>query len=179
MSKMVKYKLTEEKLVYEILDKVDQEMTEKIYNFFNVESVSPDDTRIFIGLSHDQLLKSLMKWLESKKSEAIYPITIHSWHEAGIDILMEFSHLKIGIQVHSYEDIKGEKESFGTKVTRQIGESLKYPLSGRIIVYCGDMTDPSQKDKVLRSIIEISKMKNISIRCVPPEKAAAIIKRNF
>lgn len=149
---------------------------------FNVKDASPDETRIFRDLSHNQLLKSLKSWLEDKKSEmaqTIYSITIHSRHEDGIDILIEFSQSKIGVQVHSYEDIKGEKEVFGSKVMRQVGESLKHPLSGRIIVYCGDMTDPSQKDKVLRSISEISQMKNMNIRCVPPEKAVVIIKQNL
>lgn len=41
------------------------------------------------------------------------------------------------------------------------------------------MIDRSQKDKSLRSISEISQMKSISIRCIPPEKALVIIKQNL
>lgn len=86
--------------------------------------------------------------------------------------------MKIGIQIHSYRDIEGKKESFGSKVKRQIAESFKHSLNGIIVIYCGDLSDPSQKDKILRSISEISQMKNIRIEYVPPEKAVNIIKQN-
>lgn len=159
----------------------DQGLINKFYDLFNVIDAKADETKIFKNLSHEQLLNSFKKWLENKKfgtDGTAYSIIIHSRHEEGIDVLVEFSKSRIGIQIHSYLDIKGEKEIFGSKVTRQIGESLKHTLDGRIIIYCGDMTDTSQKDKILKSMSEVSRM-SINARCVPPEKAIVIIKQNL
>ena len=160
----------------------DRACMDKFYALFSIPDASNDETKIFRNQSHSQLVRLFKRWLENKKSalgEPIYSIEIHSRHEAGIDILAEFSRSKIGIQIHSYRDIKGEKETFGSKVKRQIGDSLKHGLSGSIIIYCGDMMDPSQKDKILSSISEVSQMKKINIICVPRQKAVVIMKQGL
>lgn len=39
----------------------DQDLTKRIYDLFDVKDASPEETKIFRDLTHDDLLKSLKK----------------------------------------------------------------------------------------------------------------------
>lgn len=149
----------------------------EIRDLFSVQSSNEEETAVFRNITHERLLHDFRKWLEKRNMDKkIFGNITHGLREAGIDIIAETSsepRIKIGVQVKDNNDVK--KEDFAKQVKTQITDSKKHDVKGLIIVFCGDLTDNSVREKVRGMTSELSQMKNY-IKTVPPEKALTILR---
>jgi len=148
----------------------------QIESFFNVESSDLQKTAFFKDMAHSDLLKLLLKWIETRNRKArVFGQIIHGPKESGIDIIAQISEYneKFGIQLKNNDDVKAK--DFTTKIKAQVTDSRKHELRGLVVVFAADLTDNSIEGKVRGIVSEFSQMKDALIKVVPPQKAFTII----
>jgi hypothetical protein len=150
----------------------------KIESFFDVPSSKTKDTEIFKGKSHSDLVEMLVKWVERRNgSIKLFGQIIHGPREAGIDFVAKVCSDfidKVGIQLKNNDDVK--EKDFTSKLKAQVLDSKKHSLRSLIVVFAADMTDGSVEGKVRGMLSELSQLNDASIKSVPPEKTATMIK---
>ena len=130
-----------------------QYIREQLNAILDVGFASREDTAGFTEVKHDPYVEALQSWLHSYGSNwAEQPrfSTTQGLLDRGVDLKVEFkiTNYIVGFQVWSYNDIKGKE--LKKEFWRQIGESGSYDLDDFYVILCGDMTDPSQYQKVRR-----------------------------
>ncbi len=152
-----------------------KEVWNEVIELFRIGLSNEEETQVFRKIKHEELLHSFRSWLEKRN---FFSNISHGPREAGIDIIAETSQprVKIGIQIKDNNDIK--EKLFSKKLKAQITDSKKHDVKGLIIIFCGDLTDNSVKQKVRGMTSELSQMKN-NIIVIPPEKALTILRDGF
>jgi hypothetical protein len=115
---------------------------------FSVESCPKEETKFFVGIPHETILKWLLSWVEAKDKPLFGDVT-HGLQEGGIDILIQVctgTKPKFGIQVKNDNDLK--EKDFTQKIKAQITDTKKHKLQGLIIVLAADMNDKSVEGRV-------------------------------
>jgi hypothetical protein len=153
-----------------------EEAIKLILNLFNVESKSEEETAVFQGASHEELLDALEYWIDQCKMifGDVVIDNLQGFKDSGVDIGISLvrSNIRFGLQVKSHGDI--EKPDFYTKVKSQAFESDSHSLEKYIILFGGDMN--TQKTKVNGIIAELSQRNtDLRIITVPPEKLLTIL----
>ncbi|MGA9350842.1 MAG: hypothetical protein WBW48_18840 [Anaerolineae bacterium] len=151
-----------------------QYMKEQLNAILDVGFASREDTAGFKEVKHDPYVEALQSWLHSYGSnwaeQPRFSIT-QGLIDRGVDLKVEFkiADYVVGFQVWSYNDIK--RKELEKDIWRQIGESGSYHLNDFYVILCGDMTDPSQYQKVRRFIDLVERGRYPLITVIPPEKA--------
>jgi len=125
----------------------------------------------FRGKSHEELLRVLQVLLDRHLGVHAQVSTFQSLADAGCDVqaLFPAQGLKYGIQVKSHGDIS--KSDFAKDTLAQIQDSRQHGLKRLYVVLAGDLTDPSQREKVRGLHSRINRMKDEYVLVVPPERA--------
>jgi len=152
---------------------------EILAKIFDAESSIIDETKIFSGISHDDLCSALEYWVDQCKLLFGEPVVLYqnqSLRDAGVDVSVNLlsSNIKFGIQVKSHGDI--EENDFTKNVKMQITDSAKHKISRFILAFAGDLTNNSQSQKVRGLISELGQRGTNEILVIPPEKLVTIYK---
>lgn len=134
-----------------------------LLTLFDAAASSKNKTRKFRNISHEELVISIVYWIDQCKSFFGEPVIVsdfHSFNEEGIDIavdLLDSPRIRFGIQIKSYHDI--QEKWFARKVHAQISRSHKHDISKLMIGFAGDMNDSSQCTKVSGIISDLHQNK--------------------
>jgi tetratricopeptide (TPR) repeat protein len=129
----------------------------------------------FRDKKHDGLLSALRVVLDAHFGARVRVSIFQSLPDAGCDIGLLFpaQGLKCGIQVKSHRDIA--QLDFATKTLAQIQDSRRHGLRRLYLVLAGDLTDPSQLEKVRGLDSRISQMQDDYVTVVPPERVWTLL----
>ena len=156
---------------------IGNEMFNAFLKIFALDSCAKEDTKFFVKIPHETILKWLLTWVEAKDRELFGDVT-HGLQEGGIDILIQVcsgEKPKFGIQVKNDNDLK--EKDFTQKMKAQITDTRKHRLQGLIIVLAADMNDKSVEGRVNGIISEVSQMDDPSLTVISPQRALTIIKQ--
>lgn len=139
------------------------------------EAASPAATSWFAQRSHDELLQALLVAVDAALPGFVRASVFQSLQDAGCDIGIECIEegAKYGIQVKSYGDIA--QPEFARDTLAQIQDSRRHGLQRLFLLLAGDMTDPSQAQKVAGLHSRINQMADPYVIIVPPQRLRALI----
>ena len=123
---------------------------------------TPEETLLFDGMSHDQLVRTFTDYLNLHRHYIGYCHIeqSHALNDRGVDIILQAQGGKIGFQIKSHFDVK--QESFAANVKRQYAESFAHGLDHYIILVCCPLRREGKVDlqhKVSHLLNELSSMK--------------------
>jgi len=149
-----------------------------IDSFFDVKTSDIENTNIFKGTAHKDLLDLLLKWIETRNSKIkLFCEVIHGPRESGIEIIAKLypnGNEAFGIQLKNDDDVKAK--DFPTKLKAQITDSKKHTIRGLMIFFAADMTNPNVERKIKGMLSELSQIKDQFVRTIPPEKTVTIVR---
>lgn len=158
-----------------------QKMT-KINDLLKIFELPKSDlksTEKFSEISHDDLCNTFDNWFvfaSRREGWNVNSVEIHGLHDRGIDLIFglakgEGDECKIGIQVKSDRDIKKGLEA---QVSTTLANWGQFNVDFLIIIFCGDLTNKSQKIKVRQQVSRIQQNKANNILTLEPRKAVTI-----
>jgi hypothetical protein len=128
----------------------------------------------FREMKHDVILEVLQKALDEKLPAKPRLLVLQSLQDRGCDLLIEWSNgTKHGIQLKSSGDI--QSKSFAESTIAQIQDSRQHGLKKLYVVFCGDMTTKSNRQKVRSMLSRISSMNDAYVMGIPPERAWPLV----
>lgn len=156
---------------------VSQDVIKKMHKIFDAEPSTIEETAKFKNIGHPELIEVFSGW--AKRHEDIFRETIkidktHGLQEHGVDFVIHLitSNRKIGVQVECYSDIK--QKDFTKDLNTQIVNSKTYDLECFCVIFCGDMTDKSQNQKISGRISHFQKTKDSYVQSFDPQKAMTV-----
>jgi hypothetical protein len=145
-----------------------------LHNFLWRPAAAPALTAGFKGKSHDESLRLLRERADAELVGRPRITILQSLQDAGCDLLIDWGDgLKFGIQLKSHFDI-GQK-SFASNTTGQIQYSRQHGLELLYILLAGDLTDPSQEQKVRGFEAAVSKQNDRYAVTVSPERVWTLL----
>lgn len=133
-----------------------------------------DDTAIFAGMSHDDLVRRFVGYLNAHRHFLGYCNIeeCHALNDKGVDIVVRGEDAKIGFQLKSHFDV-GE-EDFAAKVKRQMTESFAHGLDQYFILVCCPLRHGAKdySQKISHLLNELSVLKTPYHTAFGPRNAA-------
>ena len=123
---------------------------------------SSNDALLFDGMSHEQLVRTFVEYLNQHRHYIGYCHIeqSHALNDRGVDIILQAQRGKIGFQIKSHFDVK--QEDFAANVKRQYTESLAHGLDHYFILICCPLRKEGKVDlqqKVSHLLNELSSLK--------------------
>jgi hypothetical protein len=105
-----------------------------------------EDTRHFVGLSHEILLRSLINYFNAHRHFLGYCHieTCQALNDKGVDVFLKASECKFGFQIKSHFDV--QQDDFAANVKRQFAEALTLGLDHFYILICSALIKEGKKD---------------------------------
>jgi len=105
-----------------------------------------DDTRFFIGVSHDELVRRLIEYLNAHRHFLGYCQIepCQALNDKGVDVILRSSDCAVGFQIKSHFDV--QEANFASNVKRQFAEALSYGLDLYYILICSALVKAGKKD---------------------------------
>jgi hypothetical protein len=126
-------------------------------------------TKGFCGKKHDKLLALLQRKADTQLPGRPKIADMQSLQDAGCDLTIDWGEgVKYGIQLKSHFDI-GQPD-FQAKTLSQVQDSRQHKLLRLFVLLAGDMTDPSQLQKVRGLEARVSRMADKYVLLVAPER---------
>src|SRR5690606_15720348 len=128
----------------------------------------------FRGQAHDALVERLQTILDKQLPDRPRMTILQSLQDRGCDLLIEWRDgTKHGIQLKSNFDI--EEETFTGTTIVQMQDSRQHGLAKLYVVFCGDLTSQSNRQKVRSILSRMSAMNDPYLLGVPPERALPLL----
>lgn len=105
-----------------------------------------EDTRFFIGVPHDELVRRLIDYLNAHRHFLGYCQIepCQALNDKGVDIFLRSSGCTVGFQIKSHFDV--QEDDFASNVKRQFAEALSYGLDLYYILICSALVKDGKKD---------------------------------
>jgi hypothetical protein len=104
------------------------------------------DTHFFIGVSHDELVRRLIDYLNAHRHYLGYCQIepCQALNDKGVDVFLRSSGCTVGFQIKSHFDV--QEDDFASNVKRQFAEALSYGLDLYYILICSALVKEGKKD---------------------------------
>lgn len=151
-----------------------------LLSILNFPSLQKEETKIFKDLGHDQLLDMFERWIliEFATHYQCSTSNFHGWHDKGIDSLITITNrekARVAVQIKSYGDVKRGLDS---PINNTLVHFKSFNVDLLMIIFCGDYTDKSQKDKIKQQISKIESLPDEdNIIIIDPLKAITLFNR--
>lgn len=161
-----------------------QESIVNISTILNRKSSSDGETDFFADKNHDDLLDLLLRYIENSSPLIGNPkvFKTQSLNDHGVDLIIEYPNTcKIGVQIKSHFDVKGE--DFAVKVKSQLAESQYHGLDKWYLLICSPLVEPGGKknysSKISHLINELSSYKTSYHVVYGPQHAVNILRSDL
>lgn len=123
----------------------------------------------FRGKRHDDLLHRLRDKADACFGTGPKVLVLQSLQDAGCDLLFDWGEgHKYGVQLKSHGDI--EQADFAAKTLCQIQDSKQHGLKHLYVLLAGDLTDPSQAQKMRGFEARVSKQNDRYVTTISPDR---------
>lgn len=137
----------------------------------------PSDITLTAGFAserHEPMLVRLRGLLEECLVDPRPLIRLlQSLQDRGVDLLLEWTVAKYGVQLKSNGDV--EEKDFTVKTLAQITDSEQYGLERLYVIIAADITGNSNRERVRQLEARISSMNRKYAIIVPPERAWTLL----
>lgn len=123
-----------------------QEAIINVSTIMNRKSSLDEETDFFSNKKHDDLLELFLRYIENSSPLIGNPkvIKTQALNDHGVDLIIHYPNTcKIGVQLKSHFDVKGD--DFSVKVKVQFAESQYHGLDKWYLLICSPLAEPQGK----------------------------------
>ena len=138
-----------------------------------------DDTRWFAGVRHDDLIRTLLDYLNAHRHFLGY---CHidgrqALNDRGVDVVLLSGGFKAGFQIKSHVDVASD--SFSANVKRQFAEALSYGLDHYYLLICSPLVDGDDdlRMKIAHLLNDVALYQKIRFDAFGPLNTITVFKR--
>jgi hypothetical protein len=154
-------------------------LRETVLTVLDLDDAPTESTQAFRGKNHDMLLRQFADWMRHRIRELGLSSTwavSQGRSDQGVDALMEVSGRltgRLGIQLENDATIK--KSNFADQMARVYALYDINQVDLLLVVFCGDETNGSVREKVRRQVAIAAQKADRAIVTIEPTKAISIL----